>query len=231
MENLILPAAEEGAGTSAGIDTARGPASLNPSADVATSGQARRPCAAQSYKEVSERAAQVPTLLPAGTEPFIGEKSYAQAIFGTRTCREFFCKGSSPSNDPPGGAFSDAALNNSLAQKAKDHSTMRGNTKPSKTSSTGSSGMQQMYEMREKEQNDYAEHGISSLHGVGQHLTDLVVKRLIMTARKPKAWRAFARSGSGGGESDKNEGPPFALRAKGRDVRRQSCAQSSRRAT
>jgi hypothetical protein len=64
-----------------------------------------------------------------------------------------------------------------------------------------------MYEMREKEQNDYAEHGISSLHGVGRHLMDLVVKRLIMTARKPKAWRAFARSGSGGGESDKNEGP------------------------
>jgi hypothetical protein len=64
-----------------------------------------------------------------------------------------------------------------------------------------------MYEMREKEQNDYAEHGISSLHGVGRHLTDLVVKRLIMTARKSKAWRAFARSGSGGGESDKNEGP------------------------
>jgi hypothetical protein len=143
MEDLVLPAAEEGAGTSAVFDTERGPASLNPSADVATTERARRPCAAQSYKEVSAWAAQVPTLLPAGTEPFIGKKSYAQAIFGTRTCREFFCKGSGPSNDSPGGAFSDAALNNSLAQKAKDHSTMRGNTEPSKTSSTGSLGTQQ----------------------------------------------------------------------------------------
>jgi hypothetical protein len=66
-----------------------------------------------------------------------------------------------------------------------------------------------VYETRKKEQNEYAEHGISRLHDVGRHLTDLVVKRLIMTTRRSKAWRAFARSGNGGGDSDhdKNEGP------------------------
>jgi hypothetical protein len=141
MEALTLLAAEEGGGTSAEIDTARGPASLNPSAGGATT-EPRRPCAAQSYKEVSVRAAQVPILLPAGTEPFIGEKSYAQAIFGRRICREFFFhKGSAPPTyDSPGGAFSDAALNDLLAQKAKYNSTMRDKTEPSKILSIGSSG-------------------------------------------------------------------------------------------
>jgi hypothetical protein len=210
MEALTLLAAEEGGGTSAGIDTTRGPASLNSSAGGATT-EPRRPCAAQSYKEVSVRAAQVPILLPAGTEPFIGEKSYAQAIFGRRICREFFFrKGSAPPTyDPPGGASSDAALDDLLVQKAKFKSTMRDKTEPSKILSLGSLRTQQVYETRKKEQNEYAEHGISRLHDVVRHLTDLVVKRLIMTACRPKAWRAFARSGNGGGDSDhdKNEGP------------------------
>jgi hypothetical protein len=188
MEAVTLLAAEEGGGTSAGIDTARGPASLNPSAGGATT-EPRRPCAAQSYKEVSMRAAQAPLLLPAGTEPFIGEKSYAQAIFERRIYWEFFFrKGSAPPTyDPPGGASSDAALDDLLTQKAKYNSTMRDKTEPSKILSTGSSGTQQVYETRKKEQNEYAEHGISRLHDVGRHLTDLVVKRLIMTARRPKA--------------------------------------------
>jgi hypothetical protein len=56
MGALTLTAAEERGGTSAGLDTARGLASLNPSADVPAA-ESRRPCAAQTYKEDSTRAA------------------------------------------------------------------------------------------------------------------------------------------------------------------------------
>jgi hypothetical protein len=64
--------------------------------------------------------------------------------------------------------------------------------------------MQQMHETREEKRDDYASGIIfSSLHDVGQHLTDLVVKRLIMTARRPKAWRPSLRADSGVGVLEK----------------------------
>jgi hypothetical protein len=203
MGALTLPAAEEGGGTPAGLDTARGLALLNPSADVPAT-EPRQPCAAQSCKEVSTRAAQVPTLLPAGREPLM-EKRHAQAIFGARTSREFFsCKNVSPPNDAPGGASSDAALSNWLTQKAKDNSTIRDGIEPPKPPSTGSSGTQQMHKTREEERDDYASGIIfSSLHDVGRHLMDLVVKRLIMSARRPKAWRTSLRVDFGMGVLEK----------------------------
>jgi hypothetical protein len=79
MGALTLLTAKEGGGTSAGLDTARGLASLNPSADVPAT-EPRRPCAVQTYKEVSTRAAQVSALLRARTELLV-EKKDAQAIF------------------------------------------------------------------------------------------------------------------------------------------------------
>jgi hypothetical protein len=138
MAALTLPTAEEGEGTSAGLDTARGLALINPSADVPAT-EPRRPCAAQTYKEVSTRAAQVLAFLRARTELLV-EKKDAQAIFqGARTNHGFFFrKGVSTPNDPPSGATSDAALRDWPAQEAKNNSTTRGNVEPSKPQSTGS---------------------------------------------------------------------------------------------
>jgi hypothetical protein len=140
MGALTLLTAKEGGGTSAGLDTARGLASLISSADVPAT-EPRRPYVAQTYKEVSTHAAQVPALLRARTELLV-EKKDAQAIFqGARTSHEFFFrKGVSTPNDPPGGATSDAALRDWPAQEAKDHSTTQGNMEPSRPQSTGSPG-------------------------------------------------------------------------------------------
>jgi hypothetical protein len=194
MAALTLPTAEEGEGTSAGLDTARGLALINPSADVPAT-EPRRPCAAQTYKEVSTRAAQVLAFLRARTELLV-EKKDAQAIFqGARTNHGFFFrKGVSTPNDPPSGATSDAALRDWPAQEAKNNSTTRGNVEPSKPQSTGSWGSQQTHETREEARGDYA-FGIifSSLYDVGRHHTDLVVKGLIIIARRPKAWRTSLR--------------------------------------
>jgi hypothetical protein len=65
---------------------------------------------------------------------------------------------------------------------------------PSRPQSTGSPGTQQTHGTREEERGDYA-FGIifSSLYYVGRHHTDLVVKGLIMIARRPKAWRPSLR--------------------------------------
>jgi hypothetical protein len=118
------------------------------------------------------------------------EKKYAQAIFqGARTSRNFFFrKGVSPPNDPSKGAASDTVLNNWPAEEAKDNSTTRGNMEPPKPQSTGSSGTQHTHETRKEERADYALGIIfSSLCNTGQHHTDLVVKGLIMIARRPKA--------------------------------------------
>jgi hypothetical protein len=101
MGALTLPAAEEGGDTSAGLDTERGPASLNPRGDVPAT-EPRRPCVAQSYKEVSTRAAQVPTLLPAGTEPLM-EDMLKQSLGHVQAASSSSARVSPPKTIPPAG--------------------------------------------------------------------------------------------------------------------------------